>query len=96
MTVDAGDDVFVAGGLRFLLPVAWVLFPEVVDVGELGFERGLELGGGDIVVALFADVGIRTGVGDEVSGAVAVGDSGLEHLGPEPFDGRGRCHVRWR
>jgi hypothetical protein len=29
---------------------------ELVDVSELGFEHGLELWSGDVVVALFADI----------------------------------------
>ena len=56
MTVDAGDDSLVACGLG-VPPVCLGVVAEVVDVGELSFERGLELGGGDVVVALFADVG---------------------------------------
>ena len=88
MPIDAGDDAVVTGNLGS--PAAGLgVITKRVDVGELGFERGLELRGGDLVVALFADVGVGTGVGDEVSGAVAVGDSGLEHLGPEPFDSVG-------
>ena len=57
----------------------------------MGFEGRLELGCGDVVVALFADVGVGAGVGHEVTGAVAVGDSGFEHLGAEPFDFAGCC-----
>ena len=50
---------------------------------------GDELGGGDVVVALLADVGVGAGLGGELAGAVAVGDPGLEHLGAQPFDPAG-------
>src|ERR1700730_3811812 len=57
VAVDAGDDAFVAGGFGVPSPCLGVV-AECVDVGELRFEGGLELGGGDVVVALFADVGV--------------------------------------
>ena len=56
------------------------------DVGKLGLELGDELGGGDVVVALLADVGVGAGFGGELAGSVAVRDPGLEHLGAQPFD----------
>ena len=40
---------------------------EGVNVGKLGFEDGLKLGGSDVVVALFADVGVGASVGDELA-----------------------------
>jgi hypothetical protein len=59
------------------------------DVGELGLELRDELVGGDVVVALLADVGVGAGFGGELARAVAVGDPGLEHLIAEPFDPAG-------
>ena len=47
-----------------------------VWIRRVGFECGFELGGGDVVVALFADFGVGACVGDEVEGAGAVGDAG--------------------
>jgi hypothetical protein len=55
----------------------------------LGLELRDELGGGDVVVALLADVGVGAGFGGELAGAVAVRDPGLEHLGAQPFDPAG-------
>ncbi len=37
----------------------------VLNVGKFGFEDELKLGGSDVVVALFADVGVGASVGDE-------------------------------
>ncbi len=58
-------------------------------VGELGLELRDELRGGDVVVALLADVGVGAGLGGELAGAVAVGDPGFEHLGAQPADPAG-------
>lgn len=55
-------------------------------VGNLGLEDDGELGGGDEVGAVFADVGVGAGLGDELAGAVPVGDGGLEHLRCQPLD----------
>ena len=52
-------------------------------------DGGDELGGGDVAGAGLADVGVGAGLGDEIAGAVAVGDAGLEHLGGEPLDAVG-------
>ena len=82
MSFDAGDDAVVAGDFGFPCASLGVV-AEGDYVGQLGFEGRLEFGGGDVVVALFADVGVGAGFGDEVSGAVAVGDSGFEHFGAE-------------
>ena len=76
VAVDAGDDAFVTGGFGVPSSALGVV-PELVDVGELGFKRWLELWGRKVVVALFADVGVGAGVGDEVAGAVAVRYAGL-------------------
>jgi hypothetical protein len=43
-----------------------------LDVGELVDQHRGELGGGDEVVALLADVGVGAGLLGEVAGAVAV------------------------
>ena len=52
----------------------------------LGLERGDELGGGDEVIALLASVGVRAGLGGQLSGAIPVCDSGFEHLLAQPLD----------
>ncbi len=85
MAVDAGDNAFVAGDFG-VPPACLGVVAQGVNVGKLGFEDGLKLGGSDVVVALFADVGVGASVGDEPAGAVTVSDAGLEHLGSEPFD----------
>jgi len=76
---DACDDAGVAGD--FGVPAA---FGGVVAqrgcVGELGLQRGDELGCADEVVALLADVGVWAGLGCQLAGAVAVRDAGLEHF----------------
>jgi hypothetical protein len=72
VVVDAGDDACVAGD--FGVPAAFGrVVVECGDVGELGLELGDELGGGDEVVALLADVGVGAGLGGELAGAVPNG-----------------------
>ena len=78
--LEAGDDAGVPGDLGVPAACGGVV-AERGDVGELGLELGDELGGGDVVVALLADVGLGAGFGGELAGAVAVRDPGLEHLG---------------
>ena len=93
---EAGDHSVVAGGLAGPASVVGVV-AEGVDVGELGLDCGLELGRGHEVRAGLADVGVGAGFGDEIAGAVAVGDAGLEHLGGEPLrrgPGRRACRLR--
>jgi hypothetical protein len=82
---EAGDHSVVAGGLAGPASVVGVV-AEGVDVGELGLDCGLELGRCHEVRAGLADVGVGAGFGDEFARAVAVGDTGLEHLGREPCD----------
>ena len=73
------------------VPAALVgVIAEGVDVGELFLKCGSELGGGDVVVAVFADVGVGAGVGGEVAAAVAVRDPGLEHVAAQPLRLRGK------
>lgn len=69
MLVDAVDHPLMAGGFGVPSSARGVVARDVV---ELGLEGWAELGGGDEVVALLADVGVGAGVGDEVPGAVAV------------------------
>lgn len=57
VTFDAVDHAVVAGDLGLPLAAARVV-AKFDDVGQLGLERRLELGGGDVVVALLADVGV--------------------------------------
>jgi len=91
VALDAGDDAGVAGD--FGVPASRLgVVSERLDVDELGLELGQELGGGDEVVALLADVGIGAGLGGQMPGAVAVGDAGLEQLGSQPLDPTG---DRW-
>ena len=45
-----------------------------------------EFGCGDVVVAGFADVGIRAGAGGWVARAVAMRDAGFQHLAVQPAD----------
>jgi hypothetical protein len=75
VTFDAVDHAVVAGDLGLPVAVACVV-AKLDDVGQLRLERRLELGGGNVVVALLADVGVGACLGDEVSRAVAVGDAG--------------------
>jgi hypothetical protein len=85
---DAGDDAGVAG--HFGVPAAcFGVVAQGAHVVELGLELGPEVGGGDEVVALLADVGVRAGFGGQVAGAVAVGDSGFEQLAAEPLNAVG-------
>src|SRR5258705_13116752 len=76
-------DALVAG--CFVGPAAGVgVGFQGLDVGKLVGDRVAEFGGGDKVVAGFADVGIRAGAGGWVAGAVAVRDTGFQHLAVEP------------
>jgi hypothetical protein len=71
VALNAGDDACVPGNLG--VPAAFGgVVAERRDVGELGLEGGDELGGGDVVVALLADVGVGTCFGCELPGAVPV------------------------
>jgi hypothetical protein len=79
------DELLVAGGLGGLA-ASFRIVSEGLHVGELILECGCELGGGDVVVAVFADVGVGAGAGGEVAAAVAMGDACLEHLAAEPVD----------
>ena len=87
MAVDAGDDAFVTGGLGFPSARSGVV-SEVVDVGELGFERGLELerrrSCRTVRKCWRKDRRRRRGLGSSTRGR-----RGLEHLGPKPFDSVG-------
>ena len=85
VALDAGDDAGVPGNLGVPAACGGVV-AERGDVGQLGLELGDELRGGDVVVALLADVGVGAGLSGELTGAVAVRDPGLEHLGAQPFD----------
>ncbi len=67
-------DAGVAGG--FIGPAAGLSIGlEGLDVGELIGEGAAELGCCDVVVAGFADVGIRAGAGGRVAGAVTLRDT---------------------
>ena len=55
---------------------------EGVHVGELVWAPRNSCG--DVVVAGFADVGVGAGARGGVAGAVAVRETGLQHLGVEP------------
>lgn len=79
-------DAVVAGGFVEPTTVAGVGL-EGHDVGALRLERAAEFRSGDEVVAGFADVGIGTGPGRFVTGAVAMGNRSFEHLAAEPTDG---------
>src|SRR5205085_8461246 len=79
VALDAGDDTGVAGHLGVPTPSLGIL-AEHGDIGELGFEFGDKLWRRHEVVALLADVGVGTSLGDEVAGAVAVRNPGLEHF----------------
>jgi len=57
VAVDAGDDAFVAGDFG-VPPACLGVVAQGVNVGKLGFEDGLKFGRGDVVVALFANVGV--------------------------------------
>lgn len=59
---------------------------EGLDVGELAGEGVTKFGCGDVVVAGFADVGIRAGAGGWMASAVTVGDTGFQHLAVQPPD----------
>ena len=84
MSGEAADDAGVSGDLG--VPAAGLgVVAEGSDLDELVLEGGDELDAGGEVVALFADVGVGAGFGDEVAGAVAVRHAGLEHFGPEPL-----------
>jgi hypothetical protein len=93
VALDAGDDAGVRGDLGVPAAGDGVVadrpHAEDGDVGQLGLELGDELRGGDVVVALLADVGVGAGLGGELAGAVAVRDAGLEHLGAQPSDPAG-------
>ena len=79
VALEAVGDALVSGG--FGVPASGLgVVVEGVDVGELGLERGDELGCGLVVVALLADVGVGAGAGDLGARAEAVRDAGLEHL----------------
>ena len=63
---DAGDHAGMAGHLG--VPAARLsVVAQRRDVGELGLQLWQELGGGDEVVALLADVGIRASLGGQVT-----------------------------
>jgi Transposase len=63
---EAGDDALVASGLGG--PAAGVgVVAQLADVVELGGDGGGEVGGGDVVGAGLADVGVGAGVGGEVA-----------------------------
>jgi transposase len=63
---EAGDDALVAGGLGG--PAAgFGVVAELADVVELSGDGGGEVGGGDVVGAGLADVGVGAGVGGEVA-----------------------------
>jgi hypothetical protein len=57
---------------------------EGLDVGKLVGEGIPELGCGDVVVAGFADVGIRVGPGGRMARTVALGDKYFQHLAVQP------------
>ena len=66
VSCDAVDDAGVTGD--FGVPTAgFGVFAERGDVGELRLQGRHELGAGGEVVALFADVGVAAGLGDEVA-----------------------------
>src|SRR5664280_1046290 len=76
---DAGDDAGVAGD--FGVPASGLgVLAQLGDVGEVGLQGGDEFRAGGEVVALLADVGVGAGFGDEVARAVAMRDTGFEHL----------------
>ena len=94
MPVDAVGDPVVAGG--FVGPSSVVrVVSKSSNVVELLAEQ---LGATWVwheVVALLADVGVGAGASDELAGAVAVCQAGLEHLGVELVDlgGHGSAGV---
>lgn len=66
MVFEAGDDAGVAGHLG--VPAACLgVVAQGEHVVELGLELGEELGGGDEVVSLLADVGVGAGFGGQVT-----------------------------
>src|SRR6266498_359030 len=81
VALDAGDDAGVAGHLGVPATRLGVV-AERSHVGKLRVEGGEELGGGDEVVALLAEVGVGAGLGHQIAGAVAVGYAGLEQFCP--------------
>jgi hypothetical protein len=76
-------DPVVAGGFVVPTAVLGVGF-QGLDVGELVAKGIPEFGCGDVVVAGFADVGIRAGASGRMASAVAVRNAGFEHLAVEP------------
>ena len=82
---EAVDDTLVAGDLGGPGALVGVVAQDV-DVGELVGDRGGELRSSGEDGAGLTDVGVGAGLSDEVAGAVAVRDTGLEHLGVEPLD----------
>src|SRR5215216_3873360 len=85
VAVEGFGDALVAGGLAGPAATFGVGL-EFTDVVELGAQGGGELVAGNEVVAGLADVGVGAGVGGEVAGAVAAGESGLEELRGDPVD----------
>ena len=82
---EAGDDSFVSGG--FGGPASFVgVVAQGADVGELGGDCWRELSGRGEVRARLADVRVGACFGGEVSAAVSVSDSGLEHFRSDPLD----------
>lgn len=88
MAFEAGEYALVSVGLGGP-SAAFGVVSELVDVSDLGLEGRGEIGRSDVVGAGLADVGVAAGFGGEISGAVAVRDAGLEHLGSEPLDAVG-------
>jgi hypothetical protein len=66
VTSDTGDDTGVSGDFGIPAALGRVVV-EGGDVVELGLEGGDELGGGDEVVALLADVGVGACLGDQLA-----------------------------
>jgi hypothetical protein len=79
VALDAGDDAGVPGDLGVPAACGGVV-AQRGEVGELGLELRDEFGGGDVVVALLADVGVGAGLGGELAGAVPVRDPGFSIL----------------
>ena len=79
MVSDAGDDAGVSGHL-VVPPSSAGIVLQLDFVGELGLQGRGEFGAGDVVVTLFADVGVGAGFRGQVAGGVSVGDPGFEHL----------------
>jgi hypothetical protein len=65
VALDAGDDAGVSGDFGVPAALGGVVM-QFGDVGNLGLQCGDELGGGDEVVAMFADVGVGAGLGGEL------------------------------